>query len=123
MNEIELANLIRFDDSNPLATRQCTVSGVCVGIRGVQLGNRTTYVALEIDASAAVVRAKFSGSSLTTGANRQRHLSSTSAVVNSPRVSIWSLAYELAELPWGATLEVQLSINGATERVTLQIPS
>lgn len=123
MNEIELANLIRFDDSNPLASRQCTVSGVCVGIRGVQLGNRTTYVALEIDASAAVVRAKFSGSSLTTGAIRQRHLSSTNAVVNSPRVSIWSLAYELAELPWGATLEVQLSINGATERVTLQIPS
>jgi len=123
MNEIELANLIRFDDSNPLASRQCTASGVCVGIRGVQLGNRTTYVALEIDTSAAVVRAKFSGSSLTTGANQQRHLSSTNAVVNSPRVSIWSLAYELAELPWGATLEVQLSVNGVTERVTLRVPS
>jgi len=123
MNEIELANLIRFDDSNPLVSRQCTASGVCVGIRGVQLGNRTTYVALEIDTSAAVVRAKFSGSSLTTGANRQRHLSSTNAVVNSPRVSIWSLAFELAELPWGATLEVQLSVNGTTERVTLRVPS
>jgi len=123
MNEIELENLIRFDNSNPLASRQCTASGVCVGIRGVQLGNRTTYVALEIDTSTAVARAKFSGSSLTTGANRQRHLSSTNALVSSPRVSIWSLAYELAELPWGATLEVQLSVNGTTERVILKIPS
>lgn len=122
MNEIELENLIRYDDNTTLS-RQCTQSGVCLGIRGVQLGNRTTYVALEIDTSGALARAKFASSWLTTGSNRQRHLSSTNALVNSPNVSVWSLAYELAELPWGATLEVQVSINGTTERVALRVPS
>jgi hypothetical protein len=122
MNEIELENLIRYDDSNPVLSRQCTSSGACIGIRGVQLGNRTTYVALEIDTSAMIGRAKFGTSWLTTGANRQRHLSSTNAIVNSPNVSTWSIAYELAELPWGATLEVQVSVNGMTERVTLTVP-
>lgn len=123
MNEIELNNLIRYDDNPTLVSRQCTQSGVCLGIRGVQLGNRTTYIALEVDTSGAVARAKFSSSWLTTGANRQRHLSSTNAIVNSPNTSVWSLAYELAELPWGASLEVQISVNGTTERVTLRVPS
>jgi hypothetical protein len=123
MNEIELENLIRYDDNSPLSSRQCTSSGVCIGVRGVQLGNRTTYVALEVDTSATVARAKFGGAWLTTGANRQRHLSSTNAIVNSPSISVWSLAFELAELPWGATLELQVSVNGMTERVTLSIPS
>ena len=123
MNEIEVDKLIRYDDSNPMLSRQCTQSGVCVGIRGVQLGSRTTYVALEIDTSQTTARAKFANSWLTTGSSRQRHLSSTNALVNSPNSSVWSVAYELSELPWGASLEVQLAVNGVTERVTLRIPS
>lgn len=123
MNEIGLENIIRYDDSTPLVSQQCTQSGVCLGIRGVQLGNRTTYIALEVDTSGAVARAKFASSWLTTGANRQRHVSSTNAVVNSPSISVWGLAYELAELPWGASLEIQITVNGITERVNLKIPS
>lgn len=123
MNEIELVNLIRYDDNTPLSSRQCTSSGVCIGVRGVQLGNRTTYVALEVDTSATVARAKFGSAWLTTGASRQRHLSSTNAIVNSPSVSVWSLAFELAELPWGAEIELQVSVNGMTERVRLSIRS
>ncbi len=123
MNEIELDNLIRFDTTTAMTSRRCTAGGVCFGVRGVQLGNRTTYIALEVDTSAAIGRVKFSNSWLTTGASRQRHLSSTNSVVNSPRVSIWGLAYELAELPWGASLEIEFSFNGVTERVSLVLPS
>lgn len=123
MNEIELDKLIRFDASTLMLTRRCTNSGVCVGIRGVQLGNRTTYVAIEVDTSAMVGRVKFTNSWLTTGASRQRHISATLSLANSPRIVTWGTAYELAELPWGASLEIELSINGSAERLTLNLPS
>ena len=123
MNEIELDKLVRFDASTVMLSRRCTTSGVCVGIRGVQLGSRTTYVALEVDTSAMVGRTKFISSWLTTGASRQRHLSATISLASSPRIVIWGLAYELAELPWGASLEIELSINGSAERLTLNLPS
>jgi len=123
MNEIELDKLVRFDPTAGMNSRRCTSGGVCVGVRGVQLGNRTTYIALEVDTSAAMGRVKFSNSWLTTGASRQRHLSSTNSMVNSPRVSIWGLAYELAELPWGAALEIEFSVNGMRENLSLTLPS
>ena len=122
LNEIDLKNLVRYDTSLTPLSRVCTQSGVCVGLRGVQLGNRTTYIALEVDTSGAIGRVKFNSSTLVTGSVRQRHLASTNSLVASPRIGTWSISYELAELPWGASLEIDVSINGVSERLALRLP-
>lgn len=123
MNEVPLEQLIRYQANAPIVSRECSESGVCLSVRGVQLGNRSTYIALEVDASATVASAKLTNAWLATGSIRQRQRSSTSGLVRSPRKSIWGLTFELSELPWGSSLEVQISVNGESERVFLQIPS
>ena len=122
MNGIPLDRLIRLDRSSPAAARACTTSGVCIGIRGVQLGIRTTYMALEVDASQTSRQVKFVEASLTTGSVRNMHVgASTPAPRRRPNAE-WSLAFPLSELPWGGTLEVVVAVGGDSERVSVVVP-
>lgn len=123
LNGISLINLIRLDRSPTATARGCSVSGICVGVRGVQLGVRTTYLLLEVDSSQTSKVVKFIEASLTTSTNTSRHLSGTTPASRKSATTGWSLGFPLSELPWNGSLELTISVGDIQERITITLPN
>lgn len=123
VNSIDLDRLIRLDETGGLSTKGCSISDVCVRVRGVHLGARSAYFAVEVDGSQTLREVKFMEASLETAAGSQRQVSATTPVVKSRPEGLWSLAFSLSDLPWGGRLTVALRIGNSIERVDLVIAS
>lgn len=123
LNGISLSKLIRLDRSTTAAARGCSVSGICVSIRGVQLGVRTTYLLLEVDSSQTSKVVKFIEASLTTSVNKSRHLSGTTPALRKSTLTSWSLAFALSELPWNGSLELTISVGDIQEKIAITLPN
>ena len=121
LNGLELEKLIRLDYSEPISSRRCSPSGVCVGLRGVQLGIRTTYAAIEVESLNANTEVKFVNAWLVTGTGRQRNLASTNSKLGIRTSKTWSASFALSDLPWGGTIEVEYTVAGVREIATLQV--
>ncbi len=122
LNGIPLSKLVRLDRSTTAVARNCSVSGICIGVRGVQLGVRTTYLLLEVDSSQTSKVIKFIEASLTTSANKSRHLSGTTPALRKSAMTSWSLAFPLSELPWNGSLEIMISVDDIQERIVITLP-
>lgn len=123
INSIDLDRLIRLDEGGSLSTKSCSSSGVCVRVRGVHLGARSAYFAVEVDSSQSSREVKFMEASLETPAGSQRQISATTPVVKGRPDGMWSIAFSLSDLPWGGRLSVALRIGNMTERVDMYIAS
>ena len=123
LNGISLSKLVRLDRMPTAVARGCSVSGICVGVRGVQLGIRTTYLLLEVDSSQTSKVVKFIEASLTTSTNSSRHLSGTTPALRKSALTSWSLGFPLSELPWNGNLELTISVGNIQERITLTLPN
>lgn len=121
LNGLELEKLIRLDYSEPISSRRCSPTGVCMGLRGVQLGIRTTYAAIEVESLNANTEVKFVNAWLVTGTGRQRNLASTNSKLGIRTSKTWSASFALSDLPWGGTIEVEYTVAGVREIATLQV--
>lgn len=123
LNGISLSKLIRFDRSTTAVARGCSVSGICVGVRGVQLGVRTTYLLLEVDSSQTSKVVKFIEASLTTSTDKSRYQGAITPLSHRSELTSWSLGFPLSELPWNGSLELTISVGDIQERITITLPN
>lgn len=121
VNSVPLDRLVRIDEGGIPTQRRCSNSGICVGIRGIQLGNRTVYFALEIDGSQTSREVKFREAFLESTAGSQRHIGATTPQVKRRPNALWSVAFPLSDLPWGGKMTVHLLVGGAQEQIDIVI--
>lgn len=122
-NSIPLERLIRIDGGTVPTQRKCSTSGVCIGVRGIQLASRTVYFALEVDGSQTMREVKLREAFLESTAGSQRHIGATTPQVSRRPDALWSLAFPLSDLPWGGRLTVVLNVGGVPERLEISLDS